>query len=99
MYINDLGIAIEDFHRMIKIIQFTGSHCLVHRLILRDTLWEYRSEEFNREIATGALLLYDRSDTQRKKESCWQDKAGIISGLDAFMESLNWQTEAHRTPD
>ena len=96
MYINDLGIAIEDFHCIIKITQFTGSHRLVHRLILRDTQWEYRSEEFNREIATGALLLYDRLDTQRKQESCWQDKAGIISGLDAFMDG---QTEAHRTPD
>ena len=34
-----------------------------------------------------------------KKEDSWLDKAGLISELDAFMESLNQWPEVHKMPD
>ena len=58
--------------------------------------WECESEKSNGKTTIDAFLLYGRPI---QKHSSWLDKAGVISGLDAFMASLNWWSEASKMSD
>ena len=44
---------------------------LVHRLLLRDLLWQRESEELDKEATTDTFLLFDKQTTWSKKAFEW----------------------------